>query len=183
MRLASLFSKAGLNATLIQAHLRRSHIPTLSYCLKLVKKCPIHYLKVQKVQKEHELDRKIKKSVSQLANIFNGRFEKLILDIDEAIIDAGLKTEQMRMLEDSEQHEARRDLLMIEELANKKREIKATQENSFLLQVEADFHQTLIADLEIEFRDIQSIMEKTLGFNASLGEMLDLLYKEACSIS
>ncbi len=126
---------------------------------------------------------KLKKSVSQLANIFNGRFEKLLLSIDEAIIDAGRKTEKMRLIEDSEQHEARRDLLMVEELANKKREIAATAQNAFLLQIEADFHQTLIADLEIEFRDIQSIMEKTLGFNESLGKLLDVLYTEACSIS
>lgn len=126
---------------------------------------------------------KLKKSVSQLANIFNGRFEKLMISIDEAIIDAGRKTEKQRMIEDSEQHEARRDLLMVEELANKKREIAATAENAFLLQVEADFHQTLIADLEVDFRDIEGIMHNTLKFDDNLGRLLDVLYTEACSIS
>lgn len=126
---------------------------------------------------------KLKKSVSQLANIFNGRFEKFLISIDEALIDAGRKTEKQRMIEDSEQHEARRDLLMVEELANKKREIAATSHNAFLLQVEADFHQHLIADLEIEFKNTKEIMEKTLKFDQSLGLLLDVLYTEACSIS
>lgn len=126
---------------------------------------------------------RLKKSVSQLAGIFNNRFEKLLISVDEAIIDAGKKTETMRLIEDSEQHEARRTLLSVEELANKKREIAATAENAFLLQVEADFHQELIADLEVEFRDTKDIMENILKFDENLGKLLDILYTEACSIS
>jgi len=126
---------------------------------------------------------RLKKSVSQLAGIFNNRFEKLLLSADEATIDAGRKTETQRLIEDSEQHEARRLLLSVEELANKKREKQATAENAFLHQVEADFHQELIADLEIEFRDTQEIMHNVLKIDSSLGRLLDILYTEACSIS
>ncbi len=126
---------------------------------------------------------RLKKSVSQLAGIYNNRFEKMLLSLDEAIIDAGRKTEKQRLIEDSEQHESRRLLLSVEELANKKREIAATAENAFLLQIEADFHQELIADLEVEFRDTEEIMQNILRFDASLGKLLDILYTESCSIS
>lgn len=126
---------------------------------------------------------RLKRSVSQLAGIYNNRFEKLLLSVDEAIIDAGRKTETQRLIEDSEQHEARRRLLSVEELANKKREIQATAENAFLLQVEASFHQELVADLEVEFRDTDEIMHNVLKIDSSLGKLLDVLYTEACSIS
>lgn len=102
---------------------------------------------------------------------------------DEAIIDAGRKTESQKFIEDSEQFEARRILLSVEELANKKREIVATAKNTYLLQMEADFHQELIADLEVEFRNTQSIMQDVLMFDTNLGKLLDILYTEACSIS
>lgn len=126
---------------------------------------------------------RLKQSVSQLAGIYNNRFDKLLLSVDEAIVDAGRKTEAQRLLEDSEQHEARRLLLSVEELANKKRELQATAENAFLFQVEADFHQELVADLEIEFRNTAEIMKTVLKFDSSLGKLLDVLYTEACSIS
>ncbi len=126
---------------------------------------------------------RLKKSVSQLASVYNNRFEKLLLSLDEAIIDAGRKTDKQRLIEDSEQNESRRVLLVVEELANKKKEVAATAENAFLQKVEADFHQTLIADLEVEFRDTAMIMEKVLKFDQNVGRLLDILYTEACSIS
>ena len=126
---------------------------------------------------------RLKKSVSQLARVYNDRFEKLLLSLDEAIIDAGQKTEKQKLIEDSEQNESRRLLLVVEELANKKKEVAQTAENAYLLQVEADFHRLLIADLEIEFRDTKMIMERVLKFDQSLGRLLDILYTEACSIS
>lgn len=126
---------------------------------------------------------RLQKSVSQLAGVYNNRFEKLLLSVDEAIIDAGLKTDKQRLIDDSEQNESRRLLLVVEELANKKKEVAATAENAYLQQVEADFHQTLIADLEIEFRNTDMIMDKILKFDLSVGRLLDVLYTEACSIS
>lgn len=129
------------------------------------------------------LDLSLKQNVSQLSEVFNDRFEKLLLSLDEAIIDAGRKTDKQKLIEASEQNESRRLLLVVEELANKKKEVAATAENAYLQQVEADFHQTLIASLEDEFKDTAMIMEKVLRFDKSLGRLLDILYTEACSIS
>ena len=70
-----------------------------------------------------------------------------------------------------------------EDIANKKKEVAATAENAYLQQVEANFHDSLIADLELEFEDTAMIMEKILRFDSSLGRLLDVLYTEACSIS
>ncbi len=126
---------------------------------------------------------RLKKSVTQLAGIYNNRFEKLLLSLDEAVIDAGRKTEKQRMIEDSEQFEARRRLLMVEEVANKKREIAATAENAFLLQVESNFHETLLSHLEDAFNDTETIFCKILKFDENLGKLLDVLYTESCSIS
>jgi hypothetical protein len=129
------------------------------------------------------LDLRSQQSVSQLASEYNMRFEKLLLSQDEAIIDAGLKTDKQRLIEQSEQNESRRLLLVIEELANKKKEVAASAENAFLKQVEIDFHEALIADLDIEFKDTDMIMDKILKFDKSLGKLLDVLYTEACSIT
>ncbi|WP_395340070.1 HDOD domain-containing protein [Ningiella sp. W23] len=125
----------------------------------------------------------MKKSVSQLAAIYNDRFEQMLLSLDDAIILSGQKTQEMKMLEDSEQAESRRKLLMVEELANKQREIAATAENNFMHQIEYDFHRTLIPDLEKRFNDVDDILYNVLDFDPVLGKLLDILYTEACSIS
>nr|WP_136251414.1 HDOD domain-containing protein [Ningiella ruwaisensis] len=125
----------------------------------------------------------MKKSVSQLAAIYNDRFEQMLLSLDEAIILSGQKTEAMKMFEDSEQAESRRKLLMVEELANKQREVAATAENNFMHQIESDFHRTLIPDLENRFNDIEDVFFNVLDFDHSIGKLLDILYTEACSIS
>jgi HD-like signal output (HDOD) protein len=125
----------------------------------------------------------MKKSVSQLAAVYNSRFEQMLLSLDNAIILAGQKTETMKMMEDSEQAESRRNLLMVEELANKQREIAATQENNYMHQIEADFHRSLIPDLEKRFNDIEYLFYKVLNFDLAIGKLLDILYTESCSIS
>jgi hypothetical protein len=125
----------------------------------------------------------MKKSVSQLARIYNDRFEQMLLSLDDAIILAGQKTETMKMMEDSEQAESRRKLLMCEELANKQREIAATAENNYLHEIESDFHRTLIPDLEKRFNDIEDLFYNVLDFDPALGKLFDILYTEACSIS
>ncbi|MFC4700958.1 HDOD domain-containing protein [Glaciecola siphonariae] len=125
----------------------------------------------------------MKKSVSQLAGVYNSRFEQMLLSLDDAIILAGQKTEAMKMMEDSEQAESRRKLLMVEELANKQREIAATAENNFMHEIEADFHRTLVPDLEKRFNDIEDLFYNVLDFDLAIGKLLDILYTESCSIS
>lgn len=125
----------------------------------------------------------LKKSTTQLAEVYNDRFEKLLLSLDEAIVDAGRKTEKQKLIEQSEQNESRRLLLVVEELAMKKKEVAQTAENAYLQQIEADFHLALTADLIEEFKNTQMIMEKVLRFDPSMGKLLDILYTDACSIS
>jgi hypothetical protein len=125
----------------------------------------------------------MKKSVSQLAGVYNNRFEQLLLSLDETIILSGQKTELMKMLEDSEQAESRRKLLMVEELANKEREVSATAENNLKHEIESQFHHTLIPDLEKRFNDLDDMLYKVLDFDLAIGKLLDILYTEACSVS
>lgn len=125
----------------------------------------------------------MKESVVQLAGAYNNRFEQFLLSVDEATIMAGKKTEKMKMLEDSEQFEARRELLMVEELANRKREMEATAENNFIMEVEQRFHDSLVESLDEQLNDFDHIFENTLKFNEHLAKMLDILYTESCSIS
>lgn len=129
------------------------------------------------------MDLSLKQSTPQMSEVFNDRFEKLLLSVDEATVHAGKKTDKQKLIEASEQNESRRLLLVVEELANKKKEVAATAENAYLQQVESDFHDALIVDLESEFKDTAMIMEKVLRFDSSLGRILDVLYTEACSIS
>jgi sugar/nucleoside kinase (ribokinase family) len=64
----------------------------------------------------------MKLSVSQLASTMNSRFDHLLVSLDEAILLSGQKTEKQRIMEDSEQADARRELLFVEEVAIKNRE-------------------------------------------------------------
>lgn len=118
-----------------------------------------------------------------VTNVYNERFEKLLISLDEAIIDAGRKTVKQQLIESSEQNESRRLLLVVEELANKKKEVAANAEQAYLQGVEDDFHKQLIEDLKVEIEDTPMILDKVLKFDPSLGKLLDVLYTEACSIS
>ncbi|MGQ8365991.1 HDOD domain-containing protein [Glaciecola sp. 1036] len=125
----------------------------------------------------------MKESVTQLTNIINDRFEYYLVSMDEAIIASGRKTRKMQELEDSEQFEARRELLFIEEVANRKREEEATEEHSYQDKVEKLFHDQLILDMEKLLKDPAEIMKSTLKFDPIVGKLLDILYTESCSIS
>lgn len=125
----------------------------------------------------------MKLSVSQLAATMNNRFEHLLVSIDEAVILSGQKTEKQRTYEDSEQAEARRELLFVEEVAIKNREEMNQKKNLFLQQVEAEFHVSLINDLAKSIRDTDYVLKKVLGLDPLIGKLLDVLYTESCSIS
>ncbi len=125
----------------------------------------------------------MKLNVSQLASTMNQRFEHLLVNLDEAVILSGKKTEKQRIMEDSEQADARRELLFVEEVAIKNREEISQKRNLFIQQVEAEFHASLINDLSERFKNTEFILEKVLGFDLSIGKIFDVLYTESCSIS
>ncbi|MFC3122974.1 HDOD domain-containing protein [Agaribacter flavus] len=125
----------------------------------------------------------MKQSVSQLASAFNDRFLQLLISLDEAIVLSGKKTAQMKIFEDSEQQDARRELLMVEEIANRKREIEADAEMTHHLKIEAQFHQRLLVDIEERLQDTDNILSSILNVNEHLGKLLDVLYTEACTLS
>ncbi|MFT5277417.1 MAG: hypothetical protein ACI97K_001170 [Glaciecola sp.] len=125
----------------------------------------------------------MKLSVSQLASTMNNRFEHLLTSLDEAVLLSGKKTDKQRIMEDSEQADARRELLFVEEVAIKNREDLNEKQNQFIQQIEAEFHVSLINDLAEKFRNTEYVLQKILGFDSSLGKLYDVLYTEACSIS
>ncbi|WP_412972218.1 HDOD domain-containing protein [Glaciecola sp. MF2-115] len=125
----------------------------------------------------------MKLSVSQLASTMNSRFDHLLVSLDEAILLSGQKTEKQRIMEDSEQADARRELLFVEEVAIKNREEINQKQNLFIQQVEAEFHVSFINDLAEKIRDTDFVLKKILGYDPELGKLLDVLYTESCSIS
>ncbi|MFQ3206053.1 MAG: hypothetical protein ACI9IT_000187 [Glaciecola sp.] len=125
----------------------------------------------------------MKLSVSQLASTMNNRFEHLLVSLDEAVILSGKKTEKQRIMEESEQADARRELLFVEEVAIKNREDIIQKRKLFIQQVEAELHVSLINDLAERFKNTDFILEKVLGYDPSIGKIFDVLYTESCSIS
>jgi hypothetical protein len=125
----------------------------------------------------------MKLSVSQLASTLNSRFDHLLVSLDEAVVLSGQKTEKQRIMEDSEQADARRELLFVEEVAIKNREEINQKQNQFIQQVEAEFHVSFISDLAEKIRDTDFVLKKILGYDPELGKLLDVLYTESCSIS
>eukprot|EP00232_Nephroselmis_pyriformis_P022997 CAMPEP_0182872676 /NCGR_PEP_ID=MMETSP0034_2-20130328/11863_1 /TAXON_ID=156128 /ORGANISM="Nephroselmis pyriformis, Strain CCMP717" /LENGTH=208 /DNA_ID=CAMNT_0025005281 /DNA_START=31 /DNA_END=653 /DNA_ORIENTATION=+ len=113
----------------------------------------------------------------------NSRFDHLLVSLDEAILLSGQKTEKQRIMEDSEQADARRELLFVEEVAIKNREEINQKQNLFIQQVEAEFHVSFINDLAEKIRDTDFVLKKILGYDPELGKLLDVLYTESCSIS
>jgi hypothetical protein len=125
----------------------------------------------------------MKLTVTQLASTMNNRFEHLLVSLDEAVILSGKKTDKQRIMEDSEQVYARRELLFVEEVTIKDREQISHKRNLFIQQVEAEFHVGLINDLAERFKNTQFILEKVLGLDLSIGQIFDILYTESCTIS
>ncbi|MEM0910788.1 MAG: HDOD domain-containing protein [Pseudomonadota bacterium] len=125
----------------------------------------------------------MKESVTQLATEVNNRFEQYLLSLDKATVMSGRKTRQMKELEDSEQYEARRELLFIEELATKKREEIESKENSYIAQIEREFHDVLMLEMDKQLCDTSELMRQHLKLEPAVGRLLDVLYTEACTIS
>lgn len=125
----------------------------------------------------------MKLSVSQLTATMNSRFEHLLVSLDEAVLLSGHKTEKQRIMEDSEQAEARRELLFVEEVAIKNREELSQKQKLFIQQVEAEFHVSLLSELAEQFKNTDYVLEKVCGFGPSIGKIFDVLYTESCSIS
>lgn len=117
-----------------------------------------------------------------LSKVYHGRFEKLLLSKDEAIIDAGGKTNNQKRREQSLQVDPKRYLLEVEEITNKDREVVANAKHVFLLEVEEKFNQSIQEEIAQELGDIDKIVEKSLQFN-TLGRLLDVLYTDACTIT
>lgn len=122
-------------------------------------------------------------SVSQLASILNNRFDHLLISVDDALLFTSQKTDKESIMEGSEQAQARRQLLIIEEDAIKQRKLMSQQQEEFFQKIEAEFHTVLISDLAEKFDDTDYVLKKVLGYNLALGQLLDILYTESCSIS
>ena len=121
--------------------------------------------------------------VSQMASLYNQRFDQLLLCKDEALTIAGMKPRFKKTMEDSKEEELRRQLLTVEEVAKDQRKLEQTKESQFLQKVEADFHRVFINEIEKQFTDTAQLNTKFFNFDPEVGKLLDVLYTRACSIS
>lgn len=103
--------------------------------------------------------------------------------MDDAYALAGKKTEKQILIENSEQYDARRELLSVEALANQKREQEVLTEQAYIEKVKQTLHKQITLDLDKKLTDIDDIINSVLHIDVGAGSLLDILYTEACSIS
>ncbi len=125
----------------------------------------------------------MKKSITDLMTEINERFDDFLVFEEKAFAKAGKKTAKQIAIENSVQKDSKRELLNIEESANKRREQEVHKKEVIKAKIEREFHESVEAELQTRLDDIEDVIETTLNIDVGIGKLLDILYTDACTIS
>lgn len=110
------------------------------------------------------------------------RFYHLIMRLDKGLEAAGIEVQGKVKAEQSEQFNARRKLLKIEEKAHKAKQDVIRSEESYVQTVARQLHEEVLRRIEEEIEDIERINIKLLQFTPEITEILDMLSLRAVSM-
>lgn len=111
------------------------------------------------------------------------RFNKLLTGLAEAQKVFGVETDDAVAFKNTEQNNARRELLRIEKQAIRDKELNQKSEESFVNSIRDMVQESLIERMQERLDDEENIFYKVLGFDDNLPELLDMLSVKASSIS
>lgn len=110
------------------------------------------------------------------------RFYHLIMRLDKGQEAAGIEVEGKIKAEQSEQFNARRKLLKIEEKVQKEKEDEVRTEQSYLKEVSRKLHDEVLRRIEEEIEDIDRLNLKMLQLTPEITEILDMMSLRAVSM-
>lgn len=114
---------------------------------------------------------------------FQSRFEHLLLSPKRLFKILGKRAPWEVAYEQSEQAEARRRFLGIEEIAIDDRALKTLKRSAYLDGLNAELHAHIIFQLEKQISDIRFVAESVLGLKDGTSQLLDQLAGHEITIS
>ncbi|UAA38550.1 HDOD domain-containing protein [Paraneptunicella aestuarii] len=113
----------------------------------------------------------------------DNRFYNLLIGLSNAQEVAGVEVEGKVKAEQSEQFNARRNLLRIEKLAKRDMELNKRSEENFVESVRDKISAAVCERVELRLEDLEELYSKQLGIHEGLPELLDTLSVKATSIA
>lgn len=110
------------------------------------------------------------------------RFYSLLIGLEEAQEVAGVESENVTF-DETEQANARRELLRVEKIAQRDKDLNKAYEDNFVDSVRQKIHDEMKARFLVEIEDEETIYEKVLGIPEGFPQVLDMLSTKAASIS
>lgn len=110
------------------------------------------------------------------------RFFTLLIGLEEAQEVAGVEVDSVSF-EQTEQANARRQLLRVEKIAQRDKDLNKAYEQSFIDGVRKNIHAEMERRFLVELEDEEVLYEKVLGVPEGLPDILDTLSTRAASIS
>jgi HD superfamily phosphohydrolase YqeK len=111
------------------------------------------------------------------------RFSLLGMSLSEALKTHGVEPEGQVAFEQTEQGDARRQLLRVEKQAIRDKELNQKSRQSYVNSIRDMVHDAVEEAIQEQLKDKENIFLKVLGFDMRLPELLDLLAVRASSIS
>ncbi len=111
------------------------------------------------------------------------RFNLLCLSNVIAKQNEGMEIEGLVSFEQAEQANARRELLRIEKLANRDKELNQKSEQHFVNGIADLVHQEIGRRLAPQMQDAEALYSKVLQLHESLPDLLDVMAVKATSVS
>lgn len=118
-----------------------------------------------------------------LRHTINHRFNHLMIGIAQAQQHTGVENEGAVRFDQTEQSNARRELLRVEKQAIRDKELNKKSEQNYIDSIRAMVHKSLQERLEERLKDLDDIYLKVLGADENLPPLIDILSVKASSIS
>lgn len=114
---------------------------------------------------------------------FDERFDNLLIAQERVFKMLGRRSPGEVRFEESEQGDARRELLHVEKVAIKNKALQEQHEASFIDSVRFDLHELVMHELNMQLESSENIYQKVLSLSDDTADMLDTLSLRATTIS
>lgn len=111
------------------------------------------------------------------------RFENFVISTDRVYDMIGKRRAGEVSFEQSEQGDARRQLLHVEKVAIENKRLQKTSETSYIESVSYQLHDIIVEEMSEYLKDVPDVMANVLNLPSNTGELLDALIVRACSVS
>lgn len=122
-------------------------------------------------------------SASATQPCVNDCFENLIISTERVFEILGKSPAGKVTFEQSEQGDARRQLLHVEKVAIENKRLQKTSEASYIESITFQLHDIIVEEMSEYLKDTSGVISNLLNLPSNLGVLLDALTVRACSVS